>query len=96
MRDVYSGFEDQVPAYAIGVDPTESFGDLVEARAEIGFNMPVAQPEGSMLADLRVLIRSTKIGIDSEGIIIYRGGYSSGGEGVWEDVFHELAGSGAR
>ena len=79
--------------YAIGVDPSETIDDLEQQRQREGFPWPVADPQGSMLRDMGVVQQSTKVGIDSRGVIIYRDGFGQGDEDTWRKAFQELAGS---
>ena len=51
----------------------------------------MAEPAGTMLKDLKVFVQSTKIAVDSQGVIIYRDGYGQGGADTWRQVFQELA-----
>ena len=55
----------------------------------------MAEPTGTMLRDLKVLVQSTKIAVDSQGVIIYRDGYGQGDEETWRQVFQDLASSAA-
>ena len=50
----------------------------------------IALPLGQMLADFKVRSQSTKIAIDSNGVIVYRDGYGKGDEWLWETVFDKL------
>ena len=49
-----------------------------------------------MLRDMKVLVQSTKIAIDAQGVIVYRDGYGRGGEDVWRQVFKDLAATAGR
>ena len=53
----------------------------------------MAEPQGNMLRELEVVSQSTKVGIDSRGVIIYRESFGQGGEAVWRGVFQDLAAS---
>ncbi len=39
----------------------------------------------------RALTRSTKFGIDRNGLIVYRQGYGLDSEQTWRDLFQDLA-----
>jgi len=70
--------------------------DKLEAyREREGHPWLVAEPAGTMLKDLKVLVQSTKIAVDPQGVIIYRDGYGQGGEETWRRVFQDLAASAA-
>ena len=79
--------------YAVGTDPSETLEDLEQQRQREGFPWPVAEPQGSMLRDFEVLVQSTKVAIDSQGVIIYRDGFGEGGDDDWRKAFQDLAGS---
>ena len=69
---------------------------MLEAyREREGHPWLVAEPTGTMLRDLKVLVQSTKVALDSQEVIIYRDGYGRGGEDTWRQVFQELASSAA-
>ena len=90
MAQVYPDYVDQVAFYAVGEDPTESLEDLERYRQKEGHLWPVASFDSSIIKDFRVLDRSTKIAIDSRGIITYRATYGRGNTDEWHGVFREL------
>lgn len=49
--------------------------------------------EFDVFSNYRVLSRSTKVAVDSDGVIVFRGGYGRIGLERWEKIFAELAGS---
>lgn len=70
--------------------------DQLEAyREREGHPWLVAEPLGTMLRDIKVLVQSTKIAVDSQGVIVYRDGYGQGGEETWRQTFQELAATAA-
>ena len=93
FKDIYPDYADRVAFYAVGSDPTEGLQRLESYREQQGYPWPVAEPVGTMLRDLRVLQQSTKIALDSRGVIIYREGYGRGDPDTWRQVFQELAAS---
>jgi hypothetical protein len=95
MKDIYPEFADDFAFYAVASDPSEKLDKLEAYREREGHPWLVAEPTGTMLRDLNVLVQSTKIAIDSQGVIIYRDGYGQGGEETWRQVFQELAASAA-
>ena len=91
MKDVYPEFADIVDFYAIGQDPFESIELLESYRKKQGYPWPVAEIDPGVLKDLGVLVQSTKIALDHQGIIAYRDGYGAGGPAEWREVFVDLA-----
>ena len=83
-------FADRVDFYAIGQDPFESIEQLESYRKKQGYPWPVAEIDPSVLKDLGVLVQSTKIAVDHQGIIAYRAGYGAGGHSEWREVFVDL------
>ncbi len=92
MKDIYPEYADDVAFYAVGTDPSESLERLEEYRKDQGYPWPVAEADRSVLSDFKVLVQSTKVAFDSDGIIVYRDGYSGGNEGKWREVFEQLSG----
>lgn len=91
LKTIYPEFSQEVDFYGVAADPTEGVAALDEQRQKEGYQWLVADPVGSMLRDMEVLVQSTKIAIDSNGVIIYRDGYGRGGEDVWRRTFQKLA-----
>ena len=65
-------------------------GQMLSNMDLSGEDWNIALPLGKMLADLKVRSQSTKIAIDSNGVIVYRDGYGKGDEWLWETVFDKL------
>lgn len=91
MKEVYPDFTNRVAFYAVGSDPGESLERLERYRQDQGYPWPVATGEGDILRDLDVLVQSTKIAFDANGVITYRDGYGRGDPEEWRRVFQELA-----
>ena len=71
----------------------ESTSTLEKDRQQEGYPWVVSEPVGNMLREMKVLVQSTKVGIDSRGVIVYRAGYGQGREDDWRQVFQDLADS---
>ena len=92
IKKVYPEFADRVTFYAVGIDPFETLEELESYRNALGLPFPIARPVGNeILSDFRVLQRSTKVAIDADGLIIYRGEYGLGNSQLWREVFRKLA-----
>ena len=91
MKEVHPDYADQVVLYGVGASPVDSLDGLESFRQREGHPWPVAAPEGSMLRDLNVVIRSTKIAFDADGIITYRATFGDADPDEWRQVFEELA-----
>ena len=92
MKDIYPGYADDVAFYAVGTDPSESFARLEEYGEDQGYPWPVAEVDRSVLSDFRVVVQSTKVAFDANGVIVYRDGYGGGDEDTWRGVFEQLSG----
>ena len=92
MKDVYPDYADDVDFYAVGQDPNESLELMESYRRKQGYPWPIAETERQTLSSLRVLQQSTKIAVNSEGLIIYRQAHG-GNPKVWKTVFEDLASS---
>lgn len=77
--------------FAVGSDPTESLARLENYRRQEGHPWPVAEGVGTMLRNFNVVQQSTKIAIDSRGLITYRAGYGRGDSNTWRQLFKTLA-----
>ena len=91
MKEVYPDFADQVVLYGVGASPVDSLEALESFRQREQHPWPVAAPEASMLRDLNVAIRSTKIAFDADGIITYRATFGDADPDEWRQVFEDLA-----
>ena len=95
MKELYPEFADRVAFFAVNIDPTDSLPDLEKYREEQQYPWPVTEPAAGMLSDFRVLQQSTKVAVDSRGIITYRDGYGDGDVDTWRGVFQGLVESAA-
>ncbi len=89
ISSVYPAYEDSVDFYAVGFN--EGLDVLSAAQDRNGHPGEVAKPSDSMLKDFNVTRQSTKVGIDANGIIVYRAGIGQGDSNEWEGVLKELA-----
>jgi hypothetical protein len=91
MTRVHPEYADRVVLYAVGASPVDSLDGLESFRHREGHPWPVAAPAGSMLRDLNVAIRSTKIAFDADGIVTYRASFGDADPEEWRQVFEDLA-----
>ena len=93
MKDVYPEYAKRVNFYAVGTfSNVESIEKLESYREQQGHPWPVANPASNqVLADLSIVVQSTKIACDSRGVITYRDGFGDGDPETWRGVFAELA-----
>ena len=55
-----------------------------------GYTWPVAKADPDMLPRYRVIIRSTKIAVDRQGMIAWRAGYGVEKAAIWHQIFQAL------
>ena len=77
--------------YAVNYDLSESLASIDRFAQKEGYPWPVAQPRRSLFSDLRITYQSAKIAFGSDGIIVYRDGFSGGDTNRWRQVFEELS-----
>ena len=95
MVDIYPDYSDRVAFYAVSYDTTQRLKDIEDPPwIGGGWLWPVAEPLGTMVRDLRIVISSTKIAFDSRGVITYRAGFGEGTVDTWQKVLQNLAASG--
>ena len=92
MKEIYPEYADGVAFYGIGVDPSESIEELEAYSDSHGYPWSMAIPERGMLRDLNILVQSSKVAMDRNGVIVYKDGYARGSDETWRSVFEELLG----
>ena len=91
MKDLYPAFPNKVDFYAIGQSETETLDQFEHDQMERDYPWPIAQIHGDVLKKLQVVQQSTKIALNAQGVISYRGGYGKGGVDKWREVLSDLA-----
>jgi len=80
-----------VAFYAIGTDPFERLDKLVQYKEAQGYIWPVSMAPAGMLPDYSIIVQSTKVAIDGEGIIVFREGYGVKSSDIWRQLFQRLS-----
>jgi hypothetical protein len=94
IKEFYPEYANRLSFYAVSYDTTQKLKDVENPEWEkAGWLWPVAEPVGTMVRDLRVVISSTKIAFDSRGIITYRAGFGEGTDETFRREFQKLASS---
>ena len=73
------------------MDLGETAGELTHFREQQGYPFGLATTDARTLAAFNYVGRSSKFGVDSKGIIIYRAGYGDGTDAEWRGLFQRLA-----
>ncbi len=77
--------------YGVGYDATETIDELEAYRIRNEFVYQAAVPVGRVITTFNVRSQSSKMAIDGNGIIVYRGGKGAGSDDEWRTVFANLA-----
>lgn len=72
-------------------DSFESAEYLARWGESRGFFWPLASFDREVLVSYNVRTQSTKIGIDSNGVIVLREGYGTNSAGTWEEWLEMLS-----
>ena len=88
---MYPAFANKVDFYAIGQSETETLDQFEHNQIERDYPRPIAQTHGDVLKKLKVVQQSTKLALNAQGVISYRGGYGKGGVDKWREVLSDLA-----
>ncbi len=91
MKTIYPEYQNGVAFYVVGTDPGETVEKLDAFAQRNAYPWPMAVAQGSMLRDLNILVQSSKIAFDSNGVQVYRDGYGGGGAKEWRAVFEQLS-----
>ena len=93
LKTIYPDYQDRVDFYAVGTDPGEKVATLERFRQNNAHPWLVAEAQGRMLRDLNILVQSSKVAFDANGVQTYRDGFGGGGPDDWRGVFEQLAAS---
>ena len=71
---------------AVGYNTVEPAEVLFSFHQQQGYPWQVASTSGQMPRDFRVTVQSTKLILDSKGVVVYRANYGSNPEDRWREV----------
>ena len=91
LKKLYLQYGDAVAVLAIDTDPTESPERIRRFREENDYPWPMVAADLETIVTYRVLVQSTKVAVDRQGIIRFREGYGTKSESWWEQVLSDLA-----
>ena len=89
MKEIQPKFASKVRFVSvdIGYSDPKDIQALAESR---GYPWSTGLADRKMLEEFNVRVQSTKIAIDSNGVITYRAGYGQGTIAEWTSVFEKL------
>ena len=73
-------------------DPTEGASKIREFAGKNGYMWEMAVFDADIVLEYRILQQSSKVAINANGVITYRGGYGSLSPTKWREVLDEVAG----
>ena len=93
LRNLYRDYEGRVAILGIGQDPSEDANDVARYANRLDLPFELAPYENDILPAYNIISQSSKVAIDGNGVITYRGGYSRTlSEHDWREVLDEVAG----
>ena len=75
---------------SVGFDPTESIATLESYRQSNGTRWLMATASRQMFVYFGVNIRSTKLIVDTDGVVLYRRGYGRADADSWRQVLDSV------
>ena len=91
MKDIQPRFASTVAFFAVDVGGQKDLKELHAFGQEQDYPWPVGRADRETLKTLSVMVQSTKIAIDANGVIVYRAGYGKGTSKDWTEVFEMLS-----
>lgn len=91
LTQLYPEFSGQVELLVVDMDLGETAGELTRFREQQGYAFGLATTDARTLAAFNYVGRSSKFGVDRNGIITYRAGYGEGSDAEWRTLFQRLA-----
>ena len=92
MQALYPKYADDVLLLGIDTDAFESADYLAGWGESRGFFWPLTTFNRDVLVSYNVRTQSTKVGIDSDGVIVLRDGYGTNSADEWISWLDTLAG----
>ena len=86
MKEAWPTFEGKVTFIPLDIAQGSNLTELRSFAHDQGYPWPVGRADLTMLDAFNVGIQSTKIAIDSDGVILYRAGYGEGTVEEWERI----------
>ena len=90
LNELAPDYDGQVEIVIISIDLTEPKERITSFLEENNYDWEPAVANRDILVDYRVISRSTKIAVDRDGVIAYRGGYGRINREVWQRVLSDL------
>lgn len=92
MKEIYPKFATEVEFIAVDIGYSRDLDELRTFVRMGKYPWKVGLSNREMLLAFGVFVQSTKVAIDSDGIIIYKAGYGEGTDKEWIKVFEKLSG----
>ena len=91
MKDIQPRFATDVAFIAVDIGDRQDLKELHAFGQEQDYPWSVGRAGRETLKTLDVIVQSTKVAIDTDGVIVYRAGYGEGTSKDWTSVFEMLS-----
>ena len=91
MSQEYPEYRSQIEVLAVSIDPSEPVSELRGVAQREDYPFPIAVANADMAARYQVVIRSTKILVDANGVVVNRWGYGVQPPEGWAGLFGALS-----
>ena len=92
LKSIYPDYEGRVTILGVEQDPTEGASKIREFAGKNGYTWEMATFDADIVLEYRILQQSSKVAINANGVITYRGGYGNLSPSKWREVLDEVAG----
>ncbi len=92
LKSIYPDYEGRVTILGVEQDPTESASKIREYAEKNGYPWEMATFDADIVLEYRILQQASKVAINANGVITYRGGKGNLSSSKWREVLDEVAG----
>ena len=89
--EIYPRYSDYVDLYAVSLDKGSTVEEVLQFGESMELNYPIVFSGVNMVPSFNVKQQASKVVLDENGIVVYRGGLGQGNAQEYESVFAELA-----
>ncbi len=91
LTDIYPKYADHVDMYAVSLDRESSPDEILDFGEGLGLTFPIVFSGVHMVPNFNVKQQATKVVLDEQGIVVYRGDMGAGNAQEYESILAELA-----
>ena len=93
LSQIYPEFSESVSLIVVGFGPSQTISTLREYQAENDSLAVFAEGPNTVLESFSVTTRSTKIGLNRDGVVVFREGYGMADADTWRSRLRSIASS---